>query len=276
MRRGTPVLTALRALLLASWAVFLLAPLYWVAVTSIKQPGDYMTSPPVWFPDVPTLGHFTAALFAYRGLQSILNSALISLLATALTVLIATPMAYAFARLGTGGRHLFMWVISQRFLPPVAVVLPVFLLFRQWGLHDTRGGLALFYAMAGLPVAVWLTFAAFRQMPAALEDAARVDGCTRWTAFLRIAVPLAGPGIVAAALFTFIFTWTEFFFALILTGRTAYTLPTVFRSFLGFQAGQYGESSALAVISLVPSLLLGALVQRFFVRGRLAGGLQGT
>jgi multiple sugar transport system permease protein len=102
-----------------------------------------------------------------------------------------------------------------------------------------------------------------------------VDGCTRWTSFVKIALPLAIPGVVAAAIFAFIACWTEFFFALILTSRYAFTLPTVFRAFLGFQGAQYGEASALAIVSLVPSIILGTLVQKHLVRGLTLGAVRG-
>jgi multiple sugar transport system permease protein len=184
-------------------------------------------------------------------------------------------MAYSLARFNTGGEHLAFWVLSQRFLPPVAIVLPLFLLYRGYGLYDTRFGLVLVYTVMTLPLSVWMMYAYFRQLPRELEEAALVDGCTRWQAFLRVALPLAVPGIAAAAVFAFIAVWTEFFFALNLTSRTAYTLPTVFRAFLGFQGAQYGEASALAVTSLVPSIVLGMLVQRHLVRGLTLGAVQG-
>jgi len=184
-------------------------------------------------------------------------------------------MGYSFARFNTGGQHLSFWVLSQRFLPPVAVVLPVFLLYRNLGLNDTRFGLVLIYTVASLPLSAWMMFAYFRQMPAELEEAALVDGHSRWGALWRVALPLALPGIIAAAVFAFIFCWTEFFFALILTSRSAFTLPTVFRGFLGFQASSYGEASALAIVSLVPSILLGMLVQRHLVRGLTLGAVRG-
>jgi multiple sugar transport system permease protein len=126
-----------------------------------------------------------------------------------------------------------------------------------------------------LPLSAWLMYTYFRHVPRELEEAALVDGASRWQAFWRVAVPLAAPGIAAAAVFAFIAVWTEFFFALILTSRYAFTLPTVFRSFTGFQGAQYGESSALAVTSLVPSIVLGMLVQRHLVRGLTMGSVQG-
>src|SRR3954447_22661467 len=117
-------------------------------------------------------------------------------------------MAYSLARFNTGGSHLSFWVLSQRFLPPVAVILPVFLIYRTVHLIDTRIGMILAYTVLTLPVSVWMMFAYFRQMPRSLEEAALVDGCTRWQALLRVAIPLAIPGIVAAAVFAFISCWT--------------------------------------------------------------------
>jgi multiple sugar transport system permease protein len=264
-----------RIAFLGLWLLFTLVPLYWVAITSIKPSDDYLAVPPVWLPDEPTLVHYTAALFAYRGLDGLINSLIISIAATVLSALLGTLMAYSLARFNTGGQHLSFWVLSQRFLPPIAVILPTFLIYRLLGLNDTHVGLIIAYTVFTLPVSVWMMYAYFRQMPKSLEDAALVDGCTRWQAFWSVAVPLAMPGIVAAAVFAFITCWTEFFFALILTSRNAFTLPTVFRAFIGFQGAQYGEASALAIVSLVPSIALGILVQRHLVRGLTLGAVRG-
>jgi len=265
----------LRFLYLGLIVLFVLAPLYWVAVTSIKPVSDYLTTPPVWFPAEPTMGHYTAALFAYRGLEGLINSFVVAAATTVLSALLGTLMGYSFARFNTGGPHLSFWVLSQRFLPPIAIVLPVFLLYRGLGLYDSRIGLTLIYTVITLPLSVWMMYAYFRQLPKEMEEAALVDGCTRWGAFWRVALPLAVPGIIVAAVFAFIFVWTEFFFALNLTSRNAFTLPTIFRAFLGFQGAQYGEASALAVTSLVPSIILGMLVQRHLVRGLTLGAVHG-
>jgi multiple sugar transport system permease protein len=272
-RRRRPAIG--RFLFLGLFMLFVLAPIYWMFVTSIKPSDDYLAIPPVWFPAEPTMVHYTAALFAYRGLQGIVNSLVVSLAATFLSVLVGTAMAYSLARFNTGGKHLSFWILSQRFLPPIAVVLPIFLIYRSVGLHDTRLGLIIAYTVFTLPVSVWMMLAYFRSMPRSMEDAALVDGCTQWQAFWQVAVPLAAPGIVAAAVFAFIACWTEFFFALVLTSRTAFTLPTVFRAFLGFQGAQYGEASALAIVSLAPSIALGVLAQRHLVRGLTLGAVRG-
>ena len=194
-----------RVVYLGLFLAFLLGPLYWTVITSIKPIDDFMNIPPVWFPDQPTLLHYRAAMFTYRGLAGLTNSAIVSTAATVLSVLLGTFMGYSFARFNTGGQHLSFWVLSQRFLPPVAVVLPVFLLYRSYGLNDTRFGLVLIYTVMTLPLSAWMMFAYFRQMPGELEEAALVDGYSRWGALWRVALPLALPGIVAAAVFAFIF-----------------------------------------------------------------------
>jgi multiple sugar transport system permease protein len=274
-RRPLRPATVVRIAFVGFWLLFLLIPLYWMFITSIKPSNDYLAVPPVWFPDEPTLLHYTAALYAYRGLDGLINSLIIATSATILSAFFGTLMAYSLARFNTGGQHLSFWVLSQRFLPPIAVVLPIFLIYRVLRLNDTHVGLIIAYTVFTLPVSVWMMFAYFRQMPVSLEEAALVDGCTRWQSFWRVAVPLAVPGIVAAAVFAFIACWTEFFFALILTSRNAFTLPTVFRAFLGFQGALYGEASALAIVSLVPSIALGILVQNHLVRGLTLGAVRG-
>jgi multiple sugar transport system permease protein len=268
-------LRPLSAVVIVAFALFVLVPLYWVLITSIKPSDDYLAVPPVWFPARPTLLHYTAALFAYRGLKGLINSLIVASCTTVLSAALGTCMGYSLVRFATGGRHLAFWVLSQRFLPPIAVILPIFLLYRNYGLYDTRAGLVLVYTVFTLPLSVWMMFAYFRQVPRSLEEAALVDGASWWGAFWRVAVPLAIPGIVAASVFAFIAVWTEFFFALMLTSRNAFTLPTVFRAFLGFQGAQYGESSALSITSLVPSIVLGILAQRHLVRGLTLGAVHG-
>lgn len=274
-RRRRSSVSVGKILLLGFFILFVLLPLYWMFNTSIKPSDDYLAIPPVWFPEHPTLVHYEAALFTYRGLEGLINSLIISLSATVLSALLGTLMAYSLARYNTGGKHLSFWVLSQRFLPPIGIVLPIFLIYRNIGIYDTHFGLIIAYTVFTLPVSVWMMFAYFRQMPKSMEEAAQVDGCTRWQAFCSVAVPLAAPGIVAAAVFAFIACWTEFFFALILTSRHAFTLPTVFRSFIGFQGAQYGEAAALAIVSLGPSIVLGVLAQKHLVRGLTLGAVRG-
>jgi multiple sugar transport system permease protein len=187
------------------------------------------------------------------------------------------------ARFRTGGKHLAFWFLSQRIMPPIAIIIPVFLLYsrytEEWigfSLVDTRLGLILLYTVFALPFTVWMMFAYFRQMPVELEEAALVDGCSRLQALWKVAWPLAAPGIVSAAAFAFILSWTEFIFALVLTRTETVTLPVALAGIItGFQGNQYGEASALAMVSLIPALAIGVLIQRHLVRGLTLGAVQG-
>ncbi len=265
----------LRFAFIGLFLLFLLGPLYWVFVTSIKPVADYQTVPPVWFPDSPTSIHFSAALNDLRGWTGLKNSAIVAGIVTVVSVLVGTAAAYSMARFRTGGKNLAFWVLSQRIMPPIAVVIPIFLIYRELDLIDNRFGLAALYVVFTLPFSIWMMYTYFRQMPVELEEAALVDGCTRWQALWKVAWPLAAPGIVSAAAFAFVFSWTEFLFALVLTSNEAVTVPVVISQFLAFQAAQFGESSALSLCAMVPALFLGFLVQKHLVRGLTLGAVQG-
>jgi len=262
---------------------FLLLPMYWAAVTSIKPQEDLLRDPPVWWPENPTGIHFTTALNSFNGWKGLENSLIIASVTTVIAVIIGTAAAYSMARFNTGGKHLAFWFLSQRMLLPIAVILPVFLLYSRYAdawfgftLVDTKTGLILLYTVFALPFTVWMMYAYFRQMPVELEEAALVDGCSRLQALAKIAWPLAAPGLVSAAAFAFIFSWTEFLFAQVLARDSAVTLPVALAGVVtGFQGNQYGEASALTMVSLVPALFLGILVQRHLVRGLTLGAVQG-
>ena len=262
---------------------FLLLPLYWMAVTSIKSQDDQLADPPVWFPSDPTTTNFADALNRFNGWKGLENSLIIAVFTTVLAVAFGTAAAYSMARFRTGGKHLAFWFLSQRLLPPIAVIIPIFLLYSRYSeewfgfvLIDTRIGLILIYTVFALPFTVWMMYAYFRQMPAELEEAALVDGCSRLQALTKIAWPLAAPGVVSAAAFAFIFSWTEFLFAQVLGRDEAVTAPVALAGMITFfQGNLYGQASALTVVSLVPALLLGILVQKHLVRGLTLGAVKG-
>jgi multiple sugar transport system permease protein len=273
----------LRTAFILLYLGFLLLPLYWAAVTSIKPQEDLLADPPVWWPSDPTTLHYTTALNSFNGWKGLENSLIIAAFTTVLALIIGTAAAYSMARFGTGGKHLAFWFLSQRMLLPIAVIIPVFLLYSRYSeawfgfqLVDTKTGLVLLYTVFALPFTVWMMYVYFRQMPVELEEAALVDGCTRVQAMRKIAWPLAAPGLVSAAAFAFIFSWTEFLFAQVLARDSAITLPVALAGIItGFQGNQYGEASALTMVSLVPAVFLGILVQRHLVRGLTLGAVQG-
>jgi multiple sugar transport system permease protein len=273
----------LRVVFILLYLGFLLLPLYWASVTSIKPQGDLLADPPVWWPSDPTRFHYTTALDSFNGWKGLENSLIVAGLTTVLALILGTAAAYSMARFRTGGKHLAFWFLSQRLLLPIAVIIPVFLLYSRYSeawfgftLVDTKTGLVLLYTVFALPFTVWMMYVYFRQMPVELEEAALVDGCTRVQAMRKIAWPLAAPGLVSAAAFAFIFSWTEFLFAQVLARDNAITLPVALAGIItGFQGNQYGEASALTMVSLVPAVFLGILVQRHLVRGLTLGAVQG-
>jgi multiple sugar transport system permease protein len=254
-----------------------------MAVTSIKSQDDQLSEPPVWFPSDPTTINYADALNRFNGWKGLENSLIVAFATTFLAVALGTAASYSMARYRTGGKHLAFWFLSQRMMPPIAIVIPIFLLYSRYSeewlgftLIDTRLGLILLYTVFALPFTVWMMYAYFRQMPVELEEAALVDGCSRLQALRKIAWPLAAPGIVSAAAFAFIFSWTEFLFAQVLARDEAVTVPVALAGMITFfQGNLYGQASALTMVSLVPAVLLGILVQRHLVRGLTLGAVQG-
>jgi multiple sugar transport system permease protein len=271
-----------RFVFIALYCGFLLLPLYWMAVTSIKGQEDLLADPPVWFPSNPTGINYTDALNHFNGWKGLKNSLIVAFTTTFLAVALGTAAAYSMARYRTG-KHLAFWFLSQRMMPPIAVIIPIFLLYSRYSeewfgftLIDTRTGLILLYTVFALPFTVWMMYAYFRQMPPELEEAALVDGCSRFQALAKVAWPLAAPGIVSAAAFAFIFSWTEFLFAQVLSRDHAVTAPVALAGMITFfQGNLYGQAAALTMVTLIPAVLLGILVQRHLVRGLTLGAVQG-
>jgi multiple sugar transport system permease protein len=280
VRRSRPVLTIVRLAVLLIALAFFLFPIFWVAVTSIKLPGEYMHKPPIFIPENPTLNHYRNVMAA-KGNAALENSLVIACSATAISVLIGTLAAYSLARFNTGGKHFAFWLLSQRMMPPVVLVVPFFLMLRdigKWNANfglDTRIALIVLYTVFNLPFVIWLMRSYFDGVPAELEESALVDGCTRLGVFVRIALPLSIPGLIATGTFAFIFSWTEFLFAVIFTRTNASTLPVVIAGYSGSQGSNWGQASALAVVATAPVFALSLLVQRHFVRGLTLGAIRG-
>jgi multiple sugar transport system permease protein len=270
-----------RFVFIAAYTGFLLLPLYWMAVTSIKRQEDQLADPPVWFPADPTSLNYSDALNNFNGWKGLENSIFVAVVTTVLAVALGTAAAYSMARFRTGGKHLAFWFLSQRMMPPIAIVIPVFLLYSRYSeewfgftLIDTRAGLILLYTVFALPFTVWMMYAYFRQMPPELEEAALVDGCSRWGAFWRVALPVVAPGLAVTTLFCFIFSWNEFVFALILTRRAATTLPVLISGLHSSHGVLWNELSALAAVGLIPVIILALFAQKHLVRGMTMGAVK--
>jgi multiple sugar transport system permease protein len=272
--------TAARYVVLVVVLVFCLFPILWVIATSIKLPGEYLHNPPVWIPQAPTLVHYRNVM-AQKGTLALKNSVIIATSATVLSMLIGSLAAYSLARFQTGGRHFAFWLLSQRMMPPVVLIIPFFLVLRALGQLnpalgiDSHAALIGLYTVFNLPFVIWMMRSYFESVPAEIEESAQVDGATRLGAFWSITLPLAVPGLIATGTFAFIFSWMEFLFAVVFTRTKAVTLPVAVAGFSGSQGSNWGQASALAVVAMLPVFALALLVQRHFVRGLTLGAIRG-
>ncbi len=263
-----------RYLLILAFLVFFLFPVFWIVSTSFKAPEEFLHSPPVYLPHRPHLNHYVRGLSVVGGFEALRDSLIISGSATLLTVLVGATVAYSMARFRTGGARLSRWFLAQRMMPPVVMILPIFLLFRTVRLLDTHVGLILLYTVFNLALAVWMLRSYFVEIPAEIEESALVDGASRVQVLRHITLPLAAGGLAATTVFVFIFSWTEFLFALVLTRNRVVTLPVLVSRFFGVEAVEWGVASALAVVATVPAVILGLLVRRHFVRGITMGAVK--
>lgn len=253
--------------------IFFLFPIIWIFLTAFKIGDEFLHSPPIWIPHSPTLKSF-AHVIKTGGLRSLMNSLIISVSTTALSLVVGSLAGYGLARYKVGGSNLPFFILSQRFMPPVAVIFPFLLVFKTLKWVDTYQALIIVYLTFNLPYAVWMMRGFFQEIPAVIEESALVDGCTPFGAYWRIALPLVKPGLVATGVFCFIFSWSEFFFAVCLTRSNAITLSVHLANFFGKMMVMWGEVGALSVMAMIPLFLMSFVVQRYLVRGLTMGAVK--
>jgi multiple sugar transport system permease protein len=253
---------------------FFLGPVVWIALTSFKSQGEVFTYPPVFWPEEINFRFYDGVLNGIGG-KALKDSLIIATASTLLALAVSLPTAYSISRFAVGGQHLAMWILSVRMFPPVVSAIPLFLIFRRLGLLDTHLALIIAYLTFNVPFIVWLVKGFFDDLPRDLEEAALVDGATRWRAFVGVALPLAVPGIVTAGLLAFMFAWNEFLLALFLTRSEVRTLPVGLSSLVGGHEILWGQIGALAIMAIVPVILLALVLQRYIVRGLTFGAVKG-
>jgi len=254
--------------------IFFLFPVYWIFVTSLKTRVQAIALPPVWI-FRPILSNYIKVFSEKTFIRAFSNSLVISIAAVFLSALIGIPAAYAFSRCKFRFKsNLLFWILSTRMAPPIAVIIPFFLLFKDLRMLDSHLSLIVVYLTFNLSFLIWLMRGFFEEIPQELEEAALVDGATDLQAFARIALPLAAPGIVASVILSFLFSWNEFFFALILTRKVAQTLPVMVSGYIGFMGIEWEKMSAAAVAATLPVLIMSMLVQKYLVRGLTMGAIK--
>ncbi|MBI3961954.1 MAG: carbohydrate ABC transporter permease [Deinococcus sp.] len=261
--------------LLAVVVLTSLFPILWVFLTSVKSRFDAFAMPPKWI-FTPTLGNYIEVFRETALLKNLVNSSIIATLATLVAMLVGVPAAYSYSRFHFLGRDLIYFaVLLVRMVPPIALALPLFILFQRFQLIDTHYGLALAYTSFTTPLAVWLLAGFFADVPEELEDAARIDGCSRLGALVRVVLPLAAPGLAATAIICFVAAWNEFLYAVILAGRHTQTLPVAIQGFVTNRGINWGRLTAGGFLILLPVLLFAMVAQKRLVRGLTGGAVKG-
>lgn len=303
----TPRARAFAAVLVITYAVLSLIPLAWIFMTSVRTPEDAIAYPPKVVAAPSAVGFvnlFTtrsrvsaeelAALpppsgwveKAVRDQQMILsgpsrfmdrytNSLIIGFGSTTLSIILGTLAAYAFSRFRVPGKDDWLFfILSTRMMPPIAVAIPVYLMFREVGLNDTHTGLILLYTVVNLSLSVWLLKGFMDEIPREYEEAAMVDGYTRWQAFVKVVLPQAATGIATTAIFCLIFAWNEYAFALLLTSGNAQTAPPFIPTIIGEGGLDWPAMAAGTTLFLLPVLFFTVLLRKHLLRGVTFGAIR--
>ncbi len=279
--RGSRIGTVVEVVLLTLLAVIMLFPVLWMLETSLKENRDVYAIPAKFIHFKVTLSHFKDVFVSSSGGRStlsvsFLNSIIVAGASTALATLLGVPAGWAYSRFAVRAKKDQMFfILSTRFMPPVVVVIPIFLMYRHIGLIDTKLGLILIYTAFNVPFTIWMMKGFVDEVPAEYEDAARLDGYTRLQAFWRVTLPLLVPGIAATAVFALIFSWNEFVFAIFLTSSDSVrTAPPAIAGLIGGTTVDWGLVAASSVVFALPVLIFAFLVRKHLVAGVTLGAVR--
>ncbi len=270
-RRALPLGDIALLLLIILFCVF---PFYWMVTTSLKTQVVALSAPPVWTFE-PTFSNYTTVLFDEKVGASLINSLIVAVFTTALALLLGTPAAYALARFEfKGKRDLWFWFITNRMVSPIVLALPFFLIVRSFGMLDTHIILILIYLTFNLPIVIWICTDQFRSVPKDLDEAAVLDGAGPLRIFWKICLPLAAPGVAVSAIFSFIFSWNELMFALVLTRTAAKTAPAMAVGFMEGYNLPYGKIMATSTLIVIPVVIFALIASKQLVRGLTMGAVK--
>lgn len=255
------------------------APLLWIFSTSIKTTEEAMVFPPHWIPSTITFQSYWDLLFGPDAtfLKYMRNSVIVSFSATFFTLLLGTMASYSLSRYKIAGSGaVLLFILAMRMMPGITIIIPFFAMMQQYGLLDSKTGLVLIYTVFNLPLVIWLMKGYFDTIPMEMEEAARIDGCSRLGLLYRIALPLAGPGLGATAIFAFMGSWNEFMFNMILsTSENSKTLPVGVQQAVGMWNIRWEMLSTGAVLAALPVFIFAVTFQRYIISGLMAGAVKG-
>lgn len=277
MRRERPLLSILIWILLSFVTLF---PIYWLFVISVKPAVDLFTTPKV-FLDAIYWNNYAEVLTNETLRRYMVNSIVISTGNAVLVTTLAFMACYALSRYDLGGKeNIFFWTITNRMAPAAVFLLPFYLLFTQvfvfhdWKLYDTRLGMILLYCTFNLPFAIWTLRPTIEGIPKELDEAATVDGSSTWQVIREVIFPLARPGLAVTLILTWVFAWNEFLLAATLTSFNARTITTGLSEYVTSTGTEWGKMASIAIITLIPALVIFAVVQRHIVAGLTFGAVK--
>lgn len=270
-KRKDPVQYLQRLLLVAVVLAFLF-PFIWMILASFKTQQQILSTENILI-FKPTFQNYVAVFEQYSFLKFIINSFIIAVVSTILSLVLGLPAAYSIARYRQD--KLGLTILVARIVPGITFLIPWFILFTKLNLVDSYTSMILSHMLVGLPFIVWIMVSYFENIPLELEESARVDGCTIQEAFWRIVLPISGPGIITSAIFSFVFSWNNFMFSLVLAGEKTKTLPIAVYSFLSYSDINWGGLMAAAVIITLPVLILALFAQKYIISGLTAGAVKG-
>lgn len=262
----------LQRLLLVAVVLAFLFPFFWMLLASFKTQQQIMSTQNVLF-FTPTFQNYADVFEQYDFLKFIINSFIIAVGSTLLSLVLGLPAAYSIARYHQN--KLGLTILVARIVPGITFLIPWYILFTKLHLVDSYTSMILSHMLVGLPYIVWIMVPYFENIPIELEESARVDGCTIQQAFFRIVLPISGPGIITSSIFSFVFSWNNFMFSLVLSGDKTKTLPIAVYSFLSYSEINWGGLMAAAVVITLPVLILALLSQKYIINGLTAGAVKG-
>jgi len=254
--------------------IFLIFPLFWLFSSALKESQHIWFIPPVWI-FRPVLDHFVLIFRERNFVKFLTNSLIVACGSTAISIFLGSLAAYSLTRLSIkGGKHIAFWIISLRMMPPIVVILPLYIFFSRLRLIDTHLGLILAHITLNMPFAVWMLMGFLRDVPREIEEAALTDGCSHIGTLFKIMFPVIAPGLAATAVFCVIWSWNDFIFAFSLTSTEAATLPVPISGFLGDYVWEWSAFYAGGSIAALPIILLALLAQKYLVRGMTFGAVK--
>ncbi|MFC7198573.1 carbohydrate ABC transporter permease [Halospeciosus flavus] len=260
--------------ILVLFALWTLVPIVWMLISSLKIRTSMFTMPPDLIFD-PTLRYYQELLFGANPLTKyLMNSAIVSVSSAVIAVSLGTLGGTDSRIEMSGKKHLAFWIISTRMAPIAVVIVPLFFIYNFLGLLNTYLGLIIAYTTFNLPFAIWLMRSFFDEIPEELEEAAQIDGATRWQAFYKVALPLVLPGMGATAIISIVFAWNDFLFALIFTNSETQTIPVAAAQLVTQTGTLWGQVMAIGVVILLPMVLFGMIVKNYLVSGLTMGAMK--